>query len=53
MARFGGHYVDGLRLHDADTDELVDECLAADGMIAGLTALKSEGLIGQVPILNQ
>ena len=29
--RMGGARVAGLRVHDADTDELVDECLKPDG----------------------
>jgi hypothetical protein len=29
--RLGGARVAGLRIHDADTDELVDECLKPDG----------------------
>ena len=49
-ARFGGHRVAGLRLHDADTDELVDECLAPDGMVAGLRALREAGRVEQVSL---
>ena len=48
--RFGGHRVAGLRVHDADTDELVDECLKPDGMLAGLRALRRAGRIDQVSL---
>ena len=48
--RFGGHRVDGLRVHDADTDELVDKCLKPDGMLAGLRALREAGRISQVSL---
>ncbi len=48
--RFGGHRVAGLRVHDADTDELVDECLKPDGMLAGLRALRAAGRIDQVSL---
>ena len=48
--RFGGHRVAGLRVHDADTDQLVDECLKPDGMLAGLRALRAAGRIDQVSL---
>jgi D-threo-aldose 1-dehydrogenase len=48
-ARFG-HRVAGLRVHDADTDELVDDCLAPGGMLEGLRALREAGRIDSVSL---
>ena len=38
-----GHRVAGLRVHDPDSNELVDACLEEGGHLAGLRALRSTG----------
>ena len=49
--RLGGRQrVAGLRVHDADTDELVAECLKPDGILAGLRGLREAGRIDQVSL---
>lgn len=45
-----GHRVAGLRVHDPDSDELVDACLEEDGHLAGLRALRSTGRIERVSL---
>ena len=48
-ARLGLERLAGFRIHDP-TPEDIDEALGPEGFLAGLRALRSEGLIGQVSL---
>ena len=48
-ARLGLERLAGFRIHDPNPDD-VDTALGPDGFVAGLVAMRNEGLIGQVSL---